>query len=93
MKILQINNRFEGIRPTPKPDQNPDGSYTVRLTITQWQRFQDNIKKPANLVPLDEPSPGKSSDKPEEKPKEEPKEKPKEKPSDEITVTQEPSTF
>ena len=102
MKILQINKRFDGIRPTPKPDENPDGSYTVRLTITQWQQFQDNIKKPADLLPLEDPSkkPGKPQETPEEKKPEEKKpeeKKPEEKkpeegkPGDEITITQEPS--
>ena len=96
MRILEVNKRFDGIRPAPRPDKNPDGSFTVRLTITQWQQFQDNVKKPATLLPLEDPSSGRAPEEPQEKPSEEPKEKPsekpKEKPGDEITVTQEPST-
>ena len=79
--ILQQNKRFEGIRPTPNPKPNADGSYTVKLTTIQWKMFQENQKKPPVPVPTEtEPvestpvnDPGKSEE--------------------EITVTLEPSTF
>ena len=78
--ILQQNRRFEGIRPTPNPKPNADGSYTVKLTTIQWKVFQENQKKPPVPVPAEtEPvestpvnDPGKSEE--------------------EITVTLEPST-
>ena len=83
MKILVQNKRFEGIRPTPNPKPNPDGSYTVKLTTTQFKVFEENQKKPAIPVPAEpaKPAPGQEPKKPEEKP------------VDEITVTKEPSTF
>ena len=94
--ILIQNKRFEGIRPTPNPKPNPDGSYTVKLTTIQWNVFQDNQKKPPVPVPADpeKPAPGKEPEKtaPGKEPQE-PEKKPEEKPSDEITVTQEPSRF
>ena len=84
--ILVQNKRFEGIRPTPNPKPNPDGSYTVKLTTIQWKVFQDNQKKPAVPVPAEpesaEPAPGK-----------EPEEKPTTTLGVEITVTQAPSKF
>ena len=94
--ILIQNKRFEGIRPTPNPKPNPDGSYTVKLTTIQWNVFQDNQKKPPVPVLADpeKPAPGKEPEKtaPGKEPQE-PEKKPEEKPSDEITVTQEPRTF
>ena len=50
-RIIIQNNGFEGIKPTPNPNPNADGSYTVKLTTTQWQIFQDNQKKPQLAVP------------------------------------------
>ena len=78
--ILQQNKRFEGIRPTPNPKPNADGSYTVKLTTIQWKMFQENQKKPPVPVPA-EPDPVKPAS-----------EKEPEKPEEEITVTLEPST-
>merc|ERR1719204_2730893 len=79
-KIILQNKGFEGIKPTPDPKPNPDGSRTVKLTPAQWKTFQDNQKKPPIPVPV-EPEPGK-----------EPSDKPSEKPSDDsISVTKEPS--
>ena len=107
MKILVQNKRFEGIRPTPNPKPNPDGSYTVKLTTTQFKVFEENQKKPAIPVPAEpaipapgkepepeKPSLGKEPEKsaPGQEPKK-PEEKPEEKPVDRITVTKEPSTF
>ena len=106
MKILVQNKRFEGIRPTPNPKPNPDGSYTVKLTTTQFKVFEENQKKPAIPVPAEpakpasgkepepeKPSLGKEPEKsaPGQEPKK-PEEKPEEKPVDQITVTKEPST-
>jgi hypothetical protein len=87
--ILQQNRRFEGIRPTPNPKPNPDGSYTVKLSTIQWKVFQENQKKPPVPVP-GEPAPEKPV--PVKEP-EKPEEKPDDKPEEEITVIQEPSTF
>ena len=87
--ILIQNKRFEGIRPTPNPKPNPDGSYTVKLSTIQWKVFQENQKKPPVPVPA-APEPEKTA--PVEEPKK-PEDKPEDKPKDEITVTQEPSTF
>ena len=81
-KILQQNNRFDGIRLFPKPKPNPDQSYTVKLTVTQWNVFQENMKKPPVPV-LAEPEPSKPA----------PGKEPEEKPGEEITVTLEPSMF
>ena len=78
MKILKINKRFEGINPTPNPKPNPDTSYTVKLTITQWTVFQENMKKPANLAPLERPNTGRA---------------PANQPKDNISVQREPSTL
>ena len=50
--ILVQNKTFEGIRPTPNPKPNPDGSYTVILTVTQWKVFQENQKKAPITVVL-----------------------------------------
>ena len=77
--ILQQNKSFDGIRPTPNPKPNPDGTYTVKLTVFQWKKFQDNQKK----APVPAPK------KPEEKKPDD--KKPEEKPSEEINVTKEPS--
>merc|ERR1719204_2894498 len=74
-KIIIQNKGFEGIKPTPDPKPNPDGSRTVKLTPAQWKTFQDNQKKPPIPVPV-EPEPGK---------------KPSDKPADEISVTKDPS--
>ena len=98
MKILVQNKRFEGIRPTPDPKPNPDGSYTVKLTTTQFKVFEENQKKPAIPVPAEpaKPAPGKEPEPEKSAPGQEPKkpeEKPEEKPVDRITVTKEPSTF
>ena len=98
MKILVQNKRFEGIRPTPNPKPNPDGSYTVKLTTTQFKVFEENQKKPAIPVPAEPaiPAPGKEPEPEKSAPGQEPKkpeEKPEEKPVDQITVTKEPSTF
>jgi hypothetical protein len=49
--ILIQNKRFEGIRPTPNPKPNSDGSYTVKLTTIQWKVFQENQKKPQHPYP------------------------------------------
>ena len=88
--ILMQNKTFEGIKPSPNPKPNPDGSRTVKLTPAQWQIFQDNQKKPPIPVPA-EPKPGKEpTDKPSDKP-DKPSEKPSNEPSDEITVTKDPS--
>ena len=70
--ILIQNKRFEGIRPTPNPKPNPDGSYTVKLTTIQWKVFQENQKKPPVSLPA-APEPAKTA------PVEEPK-KPEDKP-------------
>ena len=96
--ILVQNKRFEGIRPTPNPKPNPDGSYTVKLTTTQFKVFEENQKKPAIPVPAEpaKPAPGKEPEPEKSAPGQEPKkpeEKPEEKPVDQITVTKEPSTF
>ena len=107
MKILVQNKRFEGIRPTPDPKPNPDGSYTVKLTTTQFKVFEENQKKPAIPVPAEpaKPAPGKELEPEKSVPGQEPEksapgqepkkpeEKPEEKPVDQITVTKEPSTF
>jgi len=98
MKILVQNKRFEGIRPTPNPKPNPDGSYTVKLTTTQFKVFEENQKKPAIPVSAEpsKPAPGKEPEPEKSAPGQEPKkpeEKPEEKPVDQITVTKEPSTF
>ena len=89
--ILVQNKRFEGIRPTPNPKPNPDGSYTVKLTTIQWKVFQENQKKPPVPVPAapepEETSPVEEPKKPENKPEE-----PEDKPTDEISVTKDPST-
>ena len=96
--ILIQNKRFEGIRPTPNPKPNPDGSYTVKLTTIQWKVFQENQKKPPVPVPAapepEKSAPGKKPEKtaPVEEAKK-PEDKPEDKPKDEITITQEPSTF
>ena len=42
---------FEGINPTPNPKPNPDGSYTVVLTIVQWQVFQEKTPVPLMEIP------------------------------------------
>ena len=55
-KIILQNKGFEGIKPTPNPKPNPDGSRTVKLTPAQWQIFQDNQKKAPVPVPAE---PGK----------------------------------
>ena len=48
---------FEGIDPTPDPKPNPDGSYTVVLTIVQWQVFREKTPVPLmEISPLNEPS-------------------------------------
>ena len=79
--ILIQNKRFEGIRPTPNPKPNPDGSYTVKLTTIQWKVFQENQKKPPVSLPA-APEPAKTApvEEPEiTAPREEPK-KPEDKP-------------
>ena len=121
--ILQQNKSFDGIRPTPNPKPNPDGTYTVKLTVFQWKKFQDNQRKapvPAPKKPEDkkepeqkkpteaEPSDTKAKvgqpekvepteEKPAaKKPTEDKPDKPEpvdKKPGEEITVTQEPSTY
>ena len=89
--ILIQNKRFEGIRPTPNPKPNPDGSYTVKLTTIQWKVFQENQKKPPVPVPAapepEKTAPVEEAKKPEDKP-----ERPEDKPTDEISVTKDPST-
>ena len=77
--ILIQNKRFEGIRPSPNPRLNPDGSYTVELTTIQWNVFQDNQKKPPVLVPA-EPEKSAPGKKPESTSLVEEPEKPGEKP-------------
>ena len=93
---LQQNKRFDGIRLFPRPKPNPDGSYTVTLTVTQWKVFEKNMEKAPIPVPGKpepaKPAPGNEPKKPApgEKP-EKTEEKPEDKAQDEITVTQEPS--
>ena len=87
--ILVQNKRFEGIRPTPNPKANPDGSYTVKLTTTQFKVFEENQKKPAIPVPAEpeKPSPGQEPEKPA--PGKEPKEStpaPEKKPDEKIKI-------
>ena len=74
--ILVQNKRFEGIRPTPNPKPNPDGSYTVKLTTTQFKVFEENQKKPAIPVPAEpaKPAPGKEPEPEKPAPGKEPKE-------------------
>ena len=78
--VLQTNERFAGIKPTPNPSPKPDGTRTVKLTPAQWQIFQDNMKKPSMLVPVDDSVPDKmrSDD---------------DKAADNITVQQDPSMW
>ena len=97
--ILVQNKRFEGIRPTPNPKPNPDGSYTVKLTTTQFKVFEENQKKPAIPVPAEPAKPASGKEPEPEKPSlvkepetSAPGQEPK-KPVDQITVTKEPSTF
>merc|ERR1719204_241378 len=73
---LQTNERFEGIKPTPNPSPNADGSRTVKLSPAQWQTFQNNMNKPSMLVPVDDSVPEKV---------------PSDQPGDNITVEQDPS--
>merc|ERR1719204_2747110 len=54
--IIIQNKGFEGIKPTPNPKPNPDGSRTVTLTPAQWKIFQDNRKKPPVPTPAEAPS-------------------------------------
>ena len=72
--ILVQNKRFEGIRPTPNPKPNPDGSYTVKLTTTQFKVFEENQKKPAIPVPAEPaiPAPGKEPEPEKPSPGQEP---------------------
>ena len=88
-KIIQQNKGFDGIKPTPNPKSNPDGSRTVKLTPAQWVIFQENQKKAPVPVPA-EPETGKE---PSDKPSDKPADKPADKPTDEISVTKDPSTF
>ena len=74
--IIIQNNGFEGIKPTPNPKPNTDGTYTVTLNPAQWQIFQENQKRPPIAAPALEPGTG-----PSEKPSD-----------DSITVTNDPST-
>lgn len=92
--ILEVNNTLENIpniniKTTNVPAKTDDGDFSINLTMTQWQQFQDNIKKPAT-VPIEEPKPA-----PEPAPEPEPEERPVEKPDgeaqNEISVTQKPS--
>ena len=96
-RILLQNKRFDGIRLFPKPKPNPDQSYTVKLTVAQWNIFQENMKKPPVAV-LAGPKPAKPSGKEPESADsgvepEKPEERPKGKSIDEFTVTEDPSTF
>ena len=77
-KTLQTNERFKGIKPTPNAQPNPDGGYTVKLNPRQYQIFQDNMKKPAMLVPVDDSVPEKV---------------PADQPGDNIVVEKDPSMF
>merc|ERR1719204_2849409 len=54
--IIIQNKGFEGIKPTPNPKPNPDGSRTVTLPPAQWKIFQDNRKKPPVPTPAEAPS-------------------------------------
>ena len=57
--ILQTNERFEGINPTPNPAPGADGVRAVKLTPAQFEIFQANMKKPSMLVPVDDSVPEK----------------------------------
>ena len=71
-KIVNQNKGFEGIKPTPNPKPNPDGSRTVKLTPAQWNIFQENQKKQPGL----KESAPEVKDKPGSKSEEEPAKKP-----------------
>merc|ERR1719204_1947998 len=71
-KIVNQNKGFEGIKPTPNPKPNPDGSRTVKLTPAQWNIFQENQKKQPGL----QESAPEVKDKPGSKSEEEPAKKP-----------------
>merc|ERR1719204_1708413 len=74
-KIVNQNKGFEGIKPTPNPKPNPDGSRTVKLTPAQWNIFQENQKKQPGLKQKQESAP-EVKDKPGSKSEEEPAKKP-----------------
>ena len=84
-KIIIQNKGFDGIKPTPNPKPNADGTYTVKLSPKQWQIFQDNQKKAPVPVPAEPENNGQV-------PADKPADKPADDPSDEISVTKDPST-
>lgn len=52
---IKNNDGFKGIKPTPNPDPNPDGSFTVKLTPSQFAIFQEN-QKDQSVAPHKKPS-------------------------------------
>lgn len=53
--VLTQNKTLEGIQLISTPKPNPDGSYTITLTTSQWKTFQDNQKKTPSVVQTDAP--------------------------------------
>ena len=45
-QIILLNNGLEGIDLSSAPIDHPDGSYTIKLTPAQFQKFQANQARP-----------------------------------------------
>lgn len=62
-KIVNINNRLDGVDLKSEPKPNEDGIFTVDMNPEQWATFEINMKKPITLAPLDSPAIGVPSKK------------------------------
>ena len=56
-QIIQQSNTLEGINLKPAPTPNSDGSYTIKLTPAEWDKFQANQANP----PAGKPAPKSGS--------------------------------